>query len=132
MGNVYYLFIHKPDDIAKYQANFERVKKSIQEGRTPVYSEVRSARTNLFESIPYNAMQGIFMILAALAVSKINVNEILKVAVVLVVNNVCGAISNFIFVHVKHILRVKLCSRLGIQATEENIAVMESLEYQSV
>lgn len=129
---MYYLFIHKLNDISKYRANFERVKKSIQEGRTPVYSEVRSARTNLFESVPYNAMQGIFMILAALAVSKINVNEILKVAVVLVVNNVCGAISNFIFVRVKHILRVKLCRRLGIPVTEENIAVMESLEYQSV
>lgn len=129
---MYYLFIYKPDDIAAYRANFERVKKSIQEGKTPVYSEERAARTNLFESVPYNATQGIFMVLAALFIAKINVSDILKVAVVLVVNNVCEAISNFIFVHAKHILRVKLCSRLGIPATEENIAVMESLEYQSV
>lgn len=129
---MYYLFIHKPNDITEYRSNFECVKKNIQEGKTPVYSEVRSARTNLFESIPYNVTQGIFMCLAALVIAKINVSDILKVAVVLVVNNVCGAISNFIFVHVKHALRVRLCNRLGIPATEENIAVMESLEYQSV
>ena len=129
---MYYLFIRKPADIAAYRANFDRVKQSIREGKTPVYSEIRSARTNLVESVPYNMTQGIFMVIAALVISKIDVSDILKVAVVLVVNNVCGAISNFIFVHIKHILRRRLCSRLGIPVTEENIAVMESLEYQSV
>lgn len=129
---MYYLFIRKPKDISAYKANFDRVKKSINEGKTPVYSEIRSARTNLFESIPYNITQGIFMVLAALVIAKINVSDILKVAVVLVVNNVCGAVSNFIFVHLKHMLRVRLCHRIGVPVTEENIAVMESLEYQSV
>ena len=129
---MYYLFIRKPADIAAYRANFDRVKNSIREGKTPVYSEIRSARTNLVESVPYNMTQGIFMVIAALVISKIDVSDILKVAVVLVVNNVCGAVSNFIFVNIKHILRRRLCNRLGIPVTEENIAVMESLEYQSV
>lgn len=129
---MYYLFIRKPQDISAYKANFDRVKQSIREGKTPVYSEIRSARTELVESVPYNATQSLFMVLAALVIAKINVSDILKVAVVLVINNVCGAISNFIFVHIKHALRLRLCIRLGIPATEENIAVMESLEYQSV
>lgn len=29
-------------------------------------------------------------------------------------------------------LRLRLCKRLGIEASERNIAVMESMEYQSV
>ncbi len=129
---MYYLFIRNPRELSEYKANFNRVKKSIREGKTPVYSEIRSARTNLVESVPYNVTQGFFMILAALIISKLEISEILKVAVVLVVNNVCGAASNYIFVHIKHFLRVRLCHRLGIPVTEENIAVMESLEYQSV
>lgn len=97
-----------------------------------MYSEIRSARTNLFESIPYNTVQGVFTVLASLMIAQIDVNDLLKIAVVLVVNNVCGAVSNFIFVHIKHFLRVRLCARIGIPVTEENIAVMESLEYQGV
>ena len=129
---MYYLFMRKQKDIVAYKANFDRVKQSIRDGKTPVYSEIRSAKTNLFESIPYNTVQGVFTVLASLLIAQIDVSDLLKIAVVLVVNNVCGAVSNFIFVHIKHFLRIKLCDRIGIPPTEENIAVMESLEYQSV
>lgn len=129
---MYYLFIHNQDDLDSYLEDFNKVKENIRLGKTPVWSEMRSAKTNLFESVPYNVTQGIFLIIAAFFIAKINVNDILKVAVVLVTENVCGAISNYIFVRLKHVLRVRLCNRLKIPPTEENIAVMESLEYQSV
>ena len=59
-------------------------------------------------------------------------NELAKIAVVLVVNNVCYAVANYIFTVAKHFLRLRLCKRLGIEPSERNIAVMESMEYQSV
>ena len=59
-------------------------------------------------------------------------NDMMKVALVLVVNNFLGTVSNFIFVYVKHFLRIKLCQRMSIEPSERNIAVFESLEYQSV
>ena len=59
-------------------------------------------------------------------------NELAKIAVVLVINNMCYALANFIFAYAKHFLRLRLCKRLGIEPTERHIAVMESMEYQSV
>lgn len=40
--------------------------------------------------------------------------------------------SNYVFVKLKHLLRLKFCERLNLPKTEETFAVMESLEYQSV
>ena len=90
------------------------------------------SKTNLIESVPFNVINGIFTILAVFLLNNIVVNEILKIAVVLIINNMCGALANFIFTTIKHGLRVALCKRLQIEANEENIAAMESLEYQSV
>lgn len=70
--------------------------------------------------------------MGTLILDKCKINELAKIAVVLVVNNVCYAVANFIFAYAKHWLRLRLCRRLGIESTERNIAVMESLEYQSV
>ena len=129
---MYYLFINKQKDIERYRMEFDRVSESISRGITPVYSEVRSAKTMLVESFPYNMLNGIFLVAAALVLSVIPMNELVKIAVVIVINSVFGAVANFIFTHVKHMLRIRLCRRMGIEPTEKAIAVMESLEYQSV
>ena len=129
---MYYLFIRKEQDLARYKKEFDRVKQNIERGKTPVWCEIRSAKIDLVESAPYNILLGAFMILATMLVDNIQMNDTVKIAAVLVINSCCTAIANFIFVIVKHRLRIKLCDRLGIEATEENIAVMESLEYQSV
>lgn len=40
--------------------------------------------------------------------------------------------ENFLFSLLKHKLRLNLCKRLNLEPTEEIIAAMESMEYQSV
>ena len=129
---MYYLFLRKKKDLDRYKAEFERVRKSIDEGRTPLQNELRLANTILFESFPYQTLSGIFLILGTLLLDKCKINELAKIAVVLVVNNMCYAVSNYLFTVAKHRLRLRLCKKLGIAPTERNIAVMESLEYQSV
>lgn len=129
---MYYLFIHKQSDIEAYKNDFNRVSENIKAGKTPVFSEMRCAKTNLIESVPYNILNGVFLIVGTILLQKLKLNSILSVAVVLVINSMCGALANFIFTCVKHWLRIRLCKRLGIEANEHNIAVMESLEYQTV
>lgn len=129
---MYYLFITKKQDLEKYRSDFERTKINMNAGKTPVFCELRGAKTQLMETVPYNVLSGALLILGTLLLNKLKISSILSVAVVLTINNLCGAVANYIFTVVKHFLRVKLCERLGIDAIEENIAVMESLEYQSV
>lgn len=129
---MYYLFIYKQKDLDKYKLEFERVKCNREKGITPVVSEIRNAKTMLAESLPYNILNGILLVLGTLVLSSIHIPEILKIAIVLIVNNFFGVLSNYIFVNIKHILRKNLCKRLKIEPSESNIAVMESLEYQSV
>lgn len=129
---MYYLFIYTKKDLQKYKAEFERVKNAIEAGKTPVQNELRLANTVLFESFPYQTLSGIFLIIGTFVLNKLQINELAKIAVVLVINNMCYAFANFIFAYTKHYLRLRLCRRLEIEPTERNIAVMESLEYQSV
>jgi hypothetical protein len=129
---MYYLFIHKKSELQKYKSEFDRVLKAIEEGKTPVQNELRTANTVLFESFPYQTLSGIFLVIGSFILDKLRINSLAKIAVVLVINNMCYAISNYIFTYIKHFLRIKLCKRLGIESTERNIAVMESMEYQSV
>jgi len=129
---MYYLFIHKKSDLQKYKKDFERVLKAIEQGKTPVQNELRSANTILFESFPYQTLFGIFLVVGTAVLDKLKLNELAKIAVVLVINNMCYALANFIFAYAKHFLRLRLCKRLGIEPTERNIAVMQSMEYQSV
>ena len=129
---MYYLFIRTKEKLETYKVRIEITKKRIACGKTPVFNEMSCAKTNLIESVPFNVINGIFTILAVFLLNNIVVNEILKIAVVLIINNMCGALANFIFTTIKHGLRVALCKRLQIEANEENIAAMESLEYQSV
>ena len=108
------------------------MKDSIDKGKTPVYSELRCAKTNLVESIPYNILQGALLIVGTYLLQNIQLNETIKIGIVLILNNFLGCVSNYVFVRLKHLLRLKFCERLSLPKTEETFAVMESLEYQSV
>lgn len=129
---MYYLFIKKEKDIHKYMEEFNRVKRNRDEGKAPVFSELRGAKTSIIESIPYNLIAGVLIILGSIFADKIGENAIIKIAIVMVVNNFCYATANYIFTILKHKLRINLCKRLKIEPSEENIAIMESLEYQTI
>ena len=129
---MYYLFIREKEKLRMYKEQLETVKQNIETGKTPVFNEMRCAKTNLIESAPYNIINGTFTIIAVFLINHITLNEMLKIAIVLIINNMCGALANYIFTAVKHYLRIRLCKRLQIEANERNIAAMESLEYQSV
>lgn len=129
---MYYLFISKKKDIEKYMLEFNRVKENREKGKTPVFNELRSAKTCFIESFPFNLISGALMICGTLLLEKINANVLLNIALVMIINSFCYQIANYVFTLLKHGLRIKLCSRLGIEPSEDNIAVMESLEYQSV
>lgn len=128
---MYYLFLPKK----KYNSfieEFEKTKKSINEGKTPVFSELRCARSNLIEVIPYYSIQGVVLILGTLLLSGIEMSDTLKIAIVLLVNSICSTVANSFFVFIKHLMRVNILKRLGLEVSEKNISVLESLEYQSV
>lgn len=129
---MYYLFLRKPRDLVCYKRRLLDVLDSIEKGKTPVLNEVSCAKTNLIECFPMNFIAGVFSILGALLLAKVEINEILKVAVIMIINSLCWNISNFIFTMAKHQLRLKLCKRLKLIPTDRLIAAMESLEYQSV
>ena len=128
----YYLFLNKPKELAEYKQRFLTTKEAIEKGITPVYNEVGNAKINLIETVPYNLLDGLLLIFGTMVINKLNVNQLLGVAVVLVVNSLCGCLSNYIFVILKHQLRVRLCKKLNVEPTDKNIAVMESMEYQTV
>lgn len=119
-------------ELEKYKKEFDKAKDSIDKGKTPVFSELRCAKTNLIESIPYNILQGGLLIVGTYLLQNIQLNEVVKIGIVLVLNNFLSCMSNFVFVNLKHLLRLKFCERLNLPKTEETFAVMESLEYQSV
>lgn len=129
---MYYLFLTKSKDLAEYKKEFDRVKKSIEEGKTPVFNEIRSMKTNFIESIPFNVISGFFVVIGSILIDKIKMNEVIQIAFVMVVNSFCYQLASVIFTTIKHKLRLRLCKRLEIEPSERNIAVMESLEYQSV
>lgn len=129
---MYYLFLKKSKDLAEYKKEFDRVKKSIEEGKTPVFNEIRSMKTNFIESIPFNVISGFFVVIGSILIDKIKMNEVIQIAFVMVVNSFCYQLASVIFTTIKHKLRLRLCKRLEIEPSERNIVVMESLEYQSV
>ena len=79
-----------------------------------------------------NLINAFFLTLASAALNELNLSDVLKIAAVLIMNSVCGAIAQYLFTFVRHQLRIKLCRRLSIEPSESNIAVMESIEYQTV
>ena len=128
----YYLFEKDPIRLAKYKEDLLRVRARMDEGKSPVFSEMRCAKTNLVENIPYYTLSGLFLILDTWLLSFFKIPSVFDVVIVLIVNNFCMTIGNFLFSMLKHKLRIKLCKRLELEPTEEIIAAMESMEYQSV
>lgn len=128
---MYYLFLTK-GKYKEFVQKFEATKTAINKGRTPVYSELRCARTNLIEVLPHYVIQSFFLIAGTLILQEINVSETLKLALVLIINAICGTVASSIFVFIKHFFRVKMLVKMGLEVTEENVSVLESLEYQSV
>ncbi|MEL3905540.1 MAG: hypothetical protein P1P65_00720 [Treponema sp.] len=129
---MYYLFIRNKNKLEKYKKQLNCVCENIEKGKTPVFNEMRSAKTDLIECIPFNSINALFLILATVIFDKIEINELFKIAILLITNSVSRSVAVYVFVGLKHSLRINLCKRLEIEPTEKTIAAMESMEYQSV
>lgn len=128
---MYYLFLSK-DKKELFKEEFEKTRDSMDAGKTPVYSEMRGARTMILECLPHYTFQAFFVIIATLLISTFHINETIKVAIVLIVNGICSTLSHSVFVIIKHYFRKRTLVNLGYEVNERNISVLESLEYQSV
>lgn len=128
---MYYFFVPKKKR-SKFLEEYNRVRKAMADGKTPVYSEMRNQRTALLELIPCITINGTFLVGATFLISLIKVPELIKVAVVLLINSASSTLAYSLFVFIKHGCRKRLLRKLGIEPTENAIAVLESLECQSV
>jgi hypothetical protein len=115
-----------------FKAEFNRVKDSIEQGKTPVYSELRSVKTTLLELIPTLIIQSILLVISTIIISRIQVNELTQMVILLVTNTTTQTLSFAILVLIKHKIRVRILKKYGLEVNERNIAVLESMEYQSV
>ena len=116
----------------KFITEFNRVKTSIEQGKTPVYSELRSAKTTLLELIPSLIIQSVLLVISTLIISKLQVGEMAQMVILLVTNTTTQTLAFAILVLIKHSIRVRVLKKHGLEVTERNIAVLESMEYQSV
>lgn len=128
---MYYFFITKKKR-KKFLKEYSRVRKAMADGKTPVYSEMRNQRTALLELVPYTSINAVFLICSTYLISLIKIPEIIKIAVVLIINSASSTLAYCLFVFIKNWFRKRLLKKLGIKPTENAIAVLESLEYQSV
>lgn len=111
---------------------FNRVKQSIENGTTPVSNELRIVKTNLLELIPSLLIQSVLLVISTLIISRLQMSELTQIVVLLVANTTTQTLSFAILVMIKHGLRVRTLKKYGLEITERNIAVLESMEYQSV
>lgn len=111
---------------------FERVRKAIEDGVTPVYSELRSVKTTLKELIPSIIIQSILLVVSTTIVSQIQMSELTSLVIILVVNSTTQALSFSLLSLLKHFVRKRKLRKYGLEINEKNIAVLESMEYQSV
>ena len=116
----------------EFLAEFNRVKQAIESGKTPVYSELRSVKTNLLELLPSLIIQSILLVISTLIISQVKMSDLVSIVVLLVVNSTTQTLSFTILSLLKHTIRVKVLKKYGLEITERNIAVLESMEYQSV
>ena len=116
----------------KFISEFERVKAAIEDGKTPVYSEMRSVKTCLLELTPSLLIQSVLLVISTLVVSRLNMDELTSMVVLLVANTTTQTLSFAILSCLKHLLRVSILKNNNLEVTERNIAVLESMEYQSV
>ena len=115
-----------------FMCEFNRIRKAMDEGKTPVYSELRSAQTTLLELIPSLIIQSVLLVLSTCLISLININEITRLVILLVVNTTTQTLSFVILVMLKHIIRSAKLKKYNLEVNERNIAVLECMEYQSV
>lgn len=120
------------DKNVKFIAEFNRVKASIESGKTPVSNELRIAKTNLLELVPSLLIQSVFLVISTLFVANIQVEPIVQTVILLVANTTSQTLSWAVLVTLKHLLRVGILKKHNLEVTERNIAVLESMEYQSV
>ncbi len=116
----------------RFLTEFNRIKQSIESGVTPVSNELRMAKTTLFELIPSLLIQSVLLIISTIIISRFQMSEIVSMVVLLVSNSTTSTLSFVILVMLKHRMRVRLLKKYGLEITEKNIAVLESMEYQSV
>ena len=115
-----------------FLTEFNRVKQAIEDGKTPVYSELRSVKTNLLELFPSLIIQAILLIISTLIISQFEMSELVSIVVLLVANSTTQTLSFTLLSLLKHRVRVRVLRKHGLEITERNIAVLESMEYQSV
>ena len=115
-----------------FLAEFNRIKKSIESGVTPVSNELRMAKTTLLELIPSLIIQSIFLVISTSIISKFQMSELTSIVVLLVSNSTTSTLSFVVLVMLKHCLRAMRLKKHGLEVNERNIAVLESMEYQSV
>lgn len=116
----------------KFLTEFMRIREAMDAGKTPVSSELRIVRTNLLELVPSLIIQSILLVISTIIVSLFNMNSTTELVVLLVVNTTTQTLSFSILVLIKHYIRVSILKKHGLEVNERNIAVLESMEYQSV
>jgi hypothetical protein len=116
----------------KFLTEFNRIQQAIENGVTPVSNELRMAKTTLLELIPSLLIQSVLLIISTLIVSRLQMSELVAMVVLLVSNSTTSTLSFVILVMLKHRIRVRVLRKYGLEVSEKNIAVLESMEYQSV
>ena len=115
-----------------FLTEFSRIKRAIESGVTPVSNELRMAKTTLLELIPSLVIQSVLLVLSTFIISRMQMGELISIVVLLVSNSTTSTLSFVILVMLKHRLRVRKLKKYRLEVNEKNIAVLESMEYQSV
>ena len=115
-----------------FLTEFNRIKQAIESGVTPVSNELRMAKTTVLELAPSLLIQSALLVISTFVISRLQMSELTSMVVLLVSNSTTSTLSFVILVMLKHCLRVWKLKRHGLEVTEKNIAVLESMEYQSV
>lgn len=115
-----------------FLTEFNRIKQAIESGVTPVSNELRMAKTTLLELIPSLIIQSVLLIISTVIISSLQLSGLVSVVVLLVSNSTTSTLSFVILVMLKHRIRVRVLKKNGLEVNEKNIAVLESMEYQSV
>lgn len=129
---MYYLFLFKKQDLIEFRNEFDRVRQAMDEGKTPVYNEMRATNTSLYEGLVDIPIRGFFLCVFAYLMAVAGVNDFVAVGVTFAINSFLNVFLQFFIARFKNVLRLKLCERIGVEKNERSIAVFESLEYQSV
>jgi hypothetical protein len=127
---MYYLFEFRKQKLSSYREEFDRTKQELEAGKCPVFDEMRSATTTLWESLPYNIVNAIFVVGATILLDKFGISTTVSIGLAMISQSLSGAVANYLFTVVKHSLRKRFCNRIGVEFSQDSIKVIESLEYQ--